>query len=320
MGQALAQITLASSDAGINEILHQEARAGVGYSTHYNQSEEMFLRLGRHFQVPAVPIHHDIRDQQPGKPYITALRELVDHLYDLVPGVFSGLTHLFDPSEVLRPLFFQVYRVAGALYLYTLRLDLVYRAARHEVVDRGSNDTTPHYRTDELIVEPTIIPLHDIARSDGTIEGFTVDQLVDDTWIGETGRGYFVTGIWIDADLTKFFSKLFLRPGKRLYPYYPFNSRYRTMCHSPSRIDVNARRTAVPVLHRAKGFLEPHIKRIETVLREKEFSESLDEFTEIKATVPDEWYQWFDPIRVQVYLNADDQKEFELHVDDGEAP
>ncbi len=39
----------------------------------------------------------------------------------------------------------------------------------------------------------------------------------------------------MDADLTKFFSKLFLPAGKKTYPYYPYLCKYKTVCQSPDR-------------------------------------------------------------------------------------
>ncbi len=83
-----------------------------------------------------------------------------------------------------------------------------------------------------------------------------VEQMISDTWIGETGRGYFIQGIWMDADLNKFFTKLVIPQGKRIYPYYPFTSKYRTICHNPIGISSAQRREAIPRLHRFIDFLK----------------------------------------------------------------
>ena len=34
------------------------------------------------------------------------------------------------------------------------------------------------------------------------------------TWKGESGEGYMIHGIWMDADINKFFSKLVLPKGR----------------------------------------------------------------------------------------------------------
>ena len=236
----------------------------------------------------------------------------MDTLQQLVPDVFAGLTYLFDPAEVLRPTFFQMFRVGDDSYLYLLRLDLVCRPQKHQVLEKGTNDTTPVYRTSELVVDVDIIPLKELISTNGRTSGGLIDQMISDTWIGETGRGYFVQGIWLDTDLTKFFSKLVLPAGKRVYPYYPFSSKYRTVCHHPIALEPEARRRAVPLLHRVKQFLQPYLEEIEQVLREEDFSESLPTFTRIKEKVPMEWQTLFAPLSMSVYLNDEEQKEFEV--------
>ncbi len=304
-----------TSDVEINGILKEESRGGVTYTRHFNQSEDYFLKLSEPFEVPSFSIHHDIRQSEPTPEYIKTLRRFMVQLKSLVPDLFADLVYIFDPAEVLRPTFYRLYRLEERYYLFHLRIDLVFRPQRHEVVVRGTNDTTPVYRTDHLVLDSNIIPLKDVRGSSSTPELFVVDELISETWIGETGRGYFVQGIWIDSDLTKFFSKLMMPRGKRIYPYYPFNSKFRTVCLSPLEPEATKRRVMIPVLHRSRVFLEPHLERIQQVLREQEFQESLPLFQEIKETVPPELESHWAPVSMKVYLNEDDMKEFQVIID-----
>jgi hypothetical protein len=294
-------------------MLRRKSDSAVSYRRHFNQSEDFFLQLGQDFEVPSFAIHHDIYRTEPAADYLKTLRVFIGRLQQMIPGVFEGLTYYFDPAEVLRPGFFQLYRVAGEYYLYLLKLDLVFRPQTHVVVHRGSNDVTPVYRTANLITEANLVPLREVVRHEDKPQSFLIDQLISDTWIGETGRGYFVQGIWIDTDLNKFFSRLVTPAGKRIYPYYPFTSKYRTICHNPIGMEPAARRAAVPTLHRMRKFLVPHLNEIQTVLREKEFSPELPLFQEIKAGVPAEWMQFLESFSLDVYLNDDEMREFEVN-------
>lgn len=312
MEQGAGTIQLNTSDPEINAMLQRSSDRSVGFSRHFSQGEDFFLRLGRSFDVPSFSIHHDIRQDRPSAAYQTSLRELIDTVQQMVPEIFSGLTYVFDPAEILRPTFFQMYRVGGENYLYLMGIDLVCRPQKHQIIQRGTNDTTPVYRTSELVIDTDIIPLRELVRSGERTTGGVIEQMISETWIGETGRGYFVQGIWLDTDLTKFFSKLILPRGKRVYPYYPFSSKYRSICAHPIGLDPDARRQIVPLLHRFKHFVRPHIPTIEQTLREESFSESLEQFAAIKEQVPMEWQQRFAPISMSVYLNEEEQKEFEV--------
>jgi hypothetical protein len=306
------EVRLTSSDAEINAMLQRPAPDAVGFSRHFSQGEDFFIRLGRSFVVPSFSIHHDINENRPDRGYLQTLRTLIDTLQQLAPEVFDGLTYTFDPAEVLRPTFFQLYRVGEDNYLYLLRVDLVCRPQKHQILEKGTNDTTPVHRTSELVLDLDVIPLRELITSDGKTVGGVIDQMISDTWIGETGRGYFVQGIWLDTDLTKFFSKLILPTGKRIYPYYPFSSKYRTICHHPIGLNGDERRRAVPLLHRYKQFLRPHLEQIELVLREEVFSESIPLYSEIRAGVPPNGRQSLHPFRWRYTSTTKSRKEFEL--------
>ena len=312
MEQLLSAIPVTFSDAKINSMLRSAAGTQTSYTRHFTQTEEFFLRVRDEYTVGTCPIHHDYRQSKPGPEYLTYLRNVIEQLAVTLPSVFDGLTHIFDPAEIFRPAFFRVYKYETRAYLFLLRLDLHHRPSMHTAIDRGDNDRTTSYRTNAVILEADFVPLDDIETVRGKIRGFTVEQSVSQTWIGETGRGYFVQGIWLDRELTRFFSKLFTLPGVRTYPYYPFTCKYRAVCHTVTTLHEEARRKSLPLLHRARTFLLPHLREIESDLRVDEFSERLPGFVRLRDTVPDSWASIWKEFSMRVYINEADQKEYEL--------
>ncbi len=102
-----------------------------------------------------------------------------------------------------------------------LRVDLMMRAAEATVQERGTNDPTPRTPAAASSSSRRSSPWRRSRSTSGKVTGFRIRQTISQTWIGEFGSGYFQQGIWMDADLTKFFSRLFLPAGKKTYPYYP---------------------------------------------------------------------------------------------------
>ncbi len=304
------EITVRNTDPEINAVLTTASDAEADYSAHFNQSEEFFLLLSRTFTVPPIPIHHDVRVEMPSSRYREILRHVVTQLLSIAPDLFKGMTYFFEPGDVLRPAFFQLFKVDDLRYLYLLRVDLTFRATEAELLMRGSNDLTAEYRTDRLFAEAILIPIESVKESGGAVSALIVSQSISDTWIGETGNGYFVQGIWMDRELTKFFTRLFVPQGVRFYPYYPFICKYRTVCHLVAHPSLEGRRRHAPILHKAYRFLLPEMRRIEAALRSAEFSEELDVFKALKARVPDYWRDLFSSLTVKAYLNAHERKEF----------
>jgi hypothetical protein len=219
---------------------------------------------------------------------------------------------MFDPAEILRPGFFQLYRLEGSQYLYLFRLDLRFRPQAHTVLRKGSNDLTAAYSSDLLFLEAAIIPIREVQTHSGNITTFVVDQTISNTWVDEIGRGYLVQGIWIDNDLTKFFSKLFLPEGKRTYPFYPFVCKYKTICQNLIDPAPEVREKLLPHLHRALDFLRPVMPEIEGSLKEQNFSESNVTFRRLKRRVPPSWSEIWNSLRLEMYLNDQDMKEYSI--------
>lgn len=314
MEEVQGVISIHYTDAEINRMIKSIGDEHKTVTHHFNQNEEFFINLEETFTVPHFPIHHDIKQKQPTKEYIGTLRNFLKPLIPMVPQVFKGLTYFFDPGEIHRPCFFQIYRVEDAQFLYLMRLNLINKTFEGETIERGTNDTTPEYRTNRLFLEADLIPLEEVILKEGRVQAFRIKQTISQTWIGETGRGYFVQGIWMDSELTKFFSKLFLPYGKRTYPYYPFECKFKTICHSLIDLSPESRKKHVVNLHRALKFVEPKIEKIQDSLRQDEFDEKLESFQEIKATVPAQWNNIMDSITIKRYLNDQDMKEYMVEV------
>jgi hypothetical protein len=314
MDQSVNEIRLAYIDPGINDLL-----AGIPADTarplfkkKFNQNEEFFLSLPEEFYVPHFPIHHDVRADVPRADYIASMRDLVAQLVVALPAEFEGLSYFFDPAEVLKPCFYRIYRVQDSLFLYLMRVDLLFRASHGEVVQPGTNDLTPVYRSRNLFLESDLIPIDAVMAEMGRTKGFKVRQTISQTWIGETGQGYMVRGIWMDSELTKFFSKLFLPAGKRTYPFYPFSCKYKTVCMTVAEPDAETRKRLLPFLHRAVEFLVPEMETIQNALKGRTFAEDIGEFREIKARVPALWDDFMKNLAIAPYLNENGLKEYDI--------
>ncbi len=318
MDELLNEIRVAYPDTEINSILAAipESAGAVSRAIRYNHSEELFLELGSEFIVPRFPIHHDVHSDVPSAPYARALGDLTQQLVDLLPDVFRGLTYYFDPSESLKPRFYRLYEVEDSIYLFLLKMDVVFRHFQGEVIQPGTNDVTPAYRTRHLFIESEFIPLEAVIRELGKARAFKVRQLVSNTWIGETGRGYLLHGIWMDSDLSKFFSKLLLPEGVRTYPFYPLFCKYKTVCAEAVPPGPERGKRILPLLHQTISFLAPEMERIQNSLKDEAFSETMPDFVEMRKRVPASWRESLRGISMRSYLNERDMKEYALEIDD----
>ena len=312
MEQISNEIRVGYSDPDINAILDEIGDRTHPYTRHFSQGEEFFLKLEGDFTVPHFPIHHDVRNPKPSAEYLGVLKKVMVQLARLAPQAFADLIYFFDPSEIMRPCFFKIYRIEDCYYLYLLRLDLMIKSLDSTVIERGTNDITALYSSRKLFLETAVIPLSEVVKVDGKVKAFKIRQTISQTWIGESGRGYFVQGIWMDMDLTKFFTKLFLPKGKRIYPYYPYLCKYKTVCESVIGLSPEKRTASVPWLHRSLAFLMPAMEKIQAEMKSLNFSEDLKFFRELKEKVPPSWYDDWKNLRIESYLNAAEMKEFRI--------
>ena len=188
----------------------------------------------------------------------------------------------------------------------------MYRPQVHRVLLKGSNDYAPAYSADQLYLEALIVPVERVVSDAGGVRELWIDQTISNTFVDETGRGYFAQGIWMDNDLTRFFSKLFLAPGVSLYPFHPFVCKYKTVCQTVIDFAPRERRGHLPLLHRGLAFLRPAMPEIEASMRAGPFSDDNPVFKRLKALVPESWDGSWSGLHVEAYLNDREMKEFKV--------
>ena len=315
MEQLLNEIRISYIDAGINHILGEASDKAENspYSMRFNQSEEFFIEFDTPLVIPHFPIHHDIRHSMPDAAYIQTLKEVIKQLVTLFPACFSGLTYFFDPAEILKPCFYRLYKVGEDTYLYLLRMDLLAKPFEAEVIERGTNDTTQSYSTHRLYLESEIIPLETVQWEAGKVKAFRIKQMISQTWIGESGKGYLVRGIWMDTDLSKFFTRLFVPTGQKIYPYFPLYCKYKTICGFSPILSSDGLRSIIPLLHHAIRFLLPEIDVIQEALKNEDFSPKLPIFSALRQRMPETWMAPLKHFSTEAYLNEREHKEYALH-------
>lgn len=321
MEQLLNEIRISYIDPGINQMLLEidESSRNAPYSMRYNQAEDYFIELANPLIVPQLTIHHDVEDPVPKADYIAAVKDVVSQLASQLPECFSGLTYFFDPAEVFKPCFYRLYKAENDVYLYLLRLDLLARPLESEMLAPGTDKKSAAYSTRRLYLESELIPLEAVMWESGRVKAFRIRQLISQTWIGETGKGYLVRGIWIDTDLSKFFTKLFAPPNRRILPFYPISCKYKTVCAAAPLLTSDGRRKMIPLLHHALKLLAPEIASIQETLRDASFAVTLPAFISLREKVPASWKAMVERFNVEAYLNDREQKEYALTYDESKA-
>ncbi len=309
METTLNNIAISYTNKQIDNILAVESKKDT-FTNHFNHNEEFFIKLKSEITVPHFPIHHDSGNTTPEKTYMDALEKLLKQIIPFTSSIFSNLTYFFDQSEIFHPCFYQVYKYKEQLYLFLIRLDLHFKPSDGIIVEAGSNDVTNAYKTNHLYLESDLIPITGYSSKNGKITGFKIEQNISDTWIGESGRGYLLEGIWMDLELTKYLSRLFIPAGKKIYPYYPFTCKYRTICHTLADLSVNGRKKHLLYLHTARAFALPIIEDIQEELKHDSFNSNLPTFRKMHQKVPVFWINVWKNLSIKTYLNSKDMKEF----------
>ncbi len=311
---SLAEIRIFHTDPELDRIIRSMDTHGDEdrFGKCFNYNEEFFLKLENSVRVPHFPIHHDVRKAAPEEGYASSLRDVFAAIAKIVPSVFRGLTYVFNPSNTFMPAFYALYRVEDRQYLYLLRIDLMFKPQYCKIEEKGTNDITPSFETNCLFVDANFIPLDRVDTVSGRVSGFTIRETISETWIGEQGRGYFQQGIWMDNALTSFFSRLFLPAGIRVYPFYPFLCKYKTVCSHVISFLPEERERELPFLHNALLFLEPEMRNIEAALRTRDFSPELDVFVTLKRKVPAIFEDYHAGMTVHPYLNENNMKEYSI--------
>ncbi|TVQ37194.1 MAG: hypothetical protein EA384_13110 [Spirochaetaceae bacterium] len=301
MDQSGGRTILTSAAPRIRARLADLPPGDCGCSRRFTQSEELFLELDEYYEVPPIAIHHDVNRREPSAGFLSAVEAVLDQVVPVTGGLLAGLSLGFNPLHASSALFYRVLERRGQRFIYLVTVDLSYRPLLHQVVTAGSNDVAPAYRTNRIFLAPDLVPLQDDLR---------VQQSISQTWIGETGRGYITQGIWIDRDLNKFLTRLFVAPGQLIYPYFPFHTKFKAICFSPIELGAGFRPRAVELIDSARAVLLPRIDDILETLREAPFSEELELFREMRAAVDPGWHEVFADLRLRAYLNEHDMKEY----------
>lgn len=297
------RLSTASTDAAINGVLRETSSPKGSGSTvlFYNESEDQFIRLTEPLSVPSLPVHHPIENNDPPPGYRDAIFDLVSYLAEHCPGLVAGTRWSFDPRSIHTPAFYRVEEYGGQAYLYMTLVDLTCRTLEVTIEQPGSNDRTPAYSTKRLYFESDYFPINGVDP-----DTMVLDQTIPVTWKGESGEGYMIHGIWMDADINKFFSKLLLPEGKRNHPYYPVTCKQHC-------ISMNAYGLEDPaVLHAIRPFLEKNLDAILEELHTVSFSEKSALFTKLKEQFPANDGERWKNLRVSASLNERDQKEYTI--------
>ena len=311
MEKLLDTIIFRYSDQVISEIIGPLSDETDNYPVFFSQNEDQFIRSATPLHIPAMGIHHDVESIKPSEDYLSTLRTVIESLSAVFPALFTGTRYYFDPAEVLRPCFIQVFKSENRHYLYLLRLDLNIRLAESRIINPATNDMTADFETERLYFENMFLPINkpEITSAGGSIP---IERLFKSTWVGETGAGYHLNGEWIDHELTKMLSALYLPPKKKSYPYYPFRCDFNTVAFCPPLISPKARRYFLGYFHRTLPILLADLPDIEAGLKEAPFSRDLPLYLELKKKIADEWTKTWSSLKISPYLNENEMREYRL--------
>ncbi len=320
MAKDLYTIKINYINETINQTLKDLRSKQVNFTRHFNHNEEFFIKIDSDFTVPQFGIHHDVMLDNPETEYLENITDIIKQLSFKLPKLFEGTMYFFNPSQILKPCFFEIYEFESTYYLFLLQIDLTFRPQKHRIIERGTNDITSSYYSNFLFIDSIFIPIKEIVQKNNKLHSFIIKSHLSDTWIGEKGDFYHKTGFWMDHTLTKFFSKLFFRENKKYYPYYPLICRYNTVCEFVFNFSREGRIKSLPPLHNAYKYLLPVLpeiqddikKRIEDNREQFKRIEDLAIYRNIKNNIPEELKTFADNINISMYLNDKGMREYKI--------
>jgi len=265
----------------------------------YSENEDQFLKLDTPITIPSLPVHHTMNNTNPPEGYREAILGIVEFLGVHTPNLLAGTRWSFDPRSILAPTFSRVEEFDGHAYLYLVLIDLTCRTLEAEILEPGTNDRTPAYRSPRLYFEADYFPLNGLDA-----DSLVINQTIPATWKGESGEGYMIHGIWMDADINKFFSKLVLPAGTRNHPYYPVTCKQHSVSMNAFGLENPA------LLHAIRPNIENELDRILDELHANPFSEDSPLFRELKDRMPAGPGERWKNLSVSATLNERDQKEY----------
>jgi hypothetical protein len=309
--EKLCDLVLGASDAEVASGLKSLSDHVPELDRRFTQEEDFFLLLPQPFVVDSFDIHHDVHDKAPPQRYLSMIRSVVRAWGGQLPGVFRGLSWYFDPKDLFHPLFLQVLAAGGKHYLYMLRPDLTFRGRYGQQLERGGNNTTPRFETRALFLESEVVPL-ETWQSTPDEKRLFLAKIFDETFQGESGRGYFATGRWIDNEISRLLSRAALPQGKRTFPHFPLRCRHRTLsvrCVLPS---AEGRRRSASNLEAAWPLVEPWAERIQLGLKAEPFADDHPLIEALRGDWGDRLSARWGAYQLEPYLN-NEHKEYRYH-------
>jgi len=303
---------LGLSDPQINSRLAALDGTSSGLDRRFTTSEESFLVLDRPFTVESFEVHHPVDQTRPSAGYRAVVRDLVDQWSLSAPSVFRGLRWYFDPRDLVHPTFLQVGKAGGLYFLVLVRPDLTWRPRHGELLEKGDNNRTPKYRSGHLFFEAEVLPLAGWATGEGTL-GLRLAPLFPETFEGETGRGYFVTGRWIDHEVSRLLNRAALVPGTRTFPFFPLRCRWGTLSVQDPDPGVEGRRRAALALAAAWPLVSPWADRIQADLKAEAYREDHPLVEALRGTWAGRLEALGRGYRLEPYLNEHEHKEYRCH-------
>ena len=314
MDQILNVISILNTNNEISQIIKNYKEKQLPYTMHFSQNEDFFLKIRKTVIIPQFKIHHDVKNPYPDDEYLSNMVSIIEELFPYINCLIKDTSYYFDPAEPLRPVFYKLYTFEEKYYLYLVRFDFSFKPHDCEILKKGNNDITHKFKTENIFLDIDILPVEKVIERDADIIDFHIRQSISQTWIGETGRGYFIQGIWMDSELTKFFTNIFLPNDKLSYPYFPFFCKYRTLIHFPLQFEPLHREKHISILDRSYNFLLPFMREIENVFKDFLFSKEMDIYKNIKEKIDTNWYNDFSSLKIDRYLNNRGMKEYEIFI------
>lgn len=311
--EKVADILLGDADPGINRVLASLPEESDVWDLRFNQDEEMFLVLESDYEVLPFEVHHDVRSIHPSERYRRMITSLVSDLSQRLPGTFRNLSWYFQPHDLFHPVFLQpMASRSGKRYLYQFRLNLTFHGQRSEIVERGTNDLTPHFRTKNLVCDSLVLPLETWA-SEGAGRALRLAKLFPNTFVGEQGLGYVRMGQWIDRDLTRILGKAALEPGRRNFPFQPLQCHKGTLAVACTDFSERGRRWGASTLELAWDLVSPWADQLQQDLKVESYREDHPLIDLLRARWQGRLATRWGDFRLEAYLNEFEQKEYQFH-------
>ena len=302
-------LIIGNTDDELNNLLASTSASMAAYRCYYSENEEMFLRFERPFMVPSLPVHHNIYKPKPVQVYTDAILTIAKGILQSLPGLLSGLKYYFDPVNFHYATFYNLSMVGKSYYVYHLKINVAFDPRYNRAAGERINDFFPAFETNAFRIEADIIPIKKRGYING-VPALLIDENISDTWVGEQGRGYPARGIWIDREVNKFFSRLFIEDNKRIYPFYPLTCKYRTICQSLNVFSQEARMQRLEAHHLIRNFIVKYLPDIEAALSRKEFSQDIEVYKRIKEQIPKNLTNIWTATSVSMHLNAEGMREY----------